>query len=639
MKRVVLLISIIAFATMGLTFSQNIPRLNVQSIDETKPAKKARQLIKQYYASHQSDTVVSFNIINTLRLLSPLISDSLTKSMIYRCAANFYEQKNLIENAMLHYEKSLNALKDLQSRNADIERSKTLVDKGIVFQKFGENETALSLFLEAEKTFLSYNYVDPLIDVYAKMGDIYLRNGDVERNAAIIGKSTAIIKHIDDPEKLVNYYINMANVYGYSERLDSAFLFFEKANRILDKSQNHYQLGTLYYNIGFFLNQQGKLDLAEENYRKSLSEYQKTGIGYDICDATLRIGGCLYYQKKYAEAKEIVLKALEMANKQKSLLLIRNCFDILSCIEYDLKNYQQAYEYLDEYVSAQTKLTSENVQNRMNFLTVKYETEKKELVISELKDRTNLQRILLIITGILVLILIVLILMSRRYMKQKADLTKQQLIQLEQEKKLSTIQAVLDGEVAERSRIAHDLHDGLGSLLSVVKLNLQDVKSNASLKEETSMLHLDQTIRTLDDSINELSRIAHNMMPESLMQHGLKTALTDFCNVTPSVIFYFFGNDYRIDHKLEILIYRSILELINNALKHADASQINVQLIQEANRISFTVQDNGKGFDVSKQSKGMGLHNIKKRVSAYNGHVNFVSSQGKGTEVIIEFHL
>ncbi|MFA6360623.1 MAG: hypothetical protein WCX14_07925, partial [Dysgonamonadaceae bacterium] len=182
MKRVVLLISIIAFATMGLTFSQNIPRLNVQSIDETKPAKKARQLIKQYYASHQSDTVVSFNIINTLRLLSPLISDSLTKSMIYRCAANFYEQKNLIENAMLHYEKSLNALKDLQSRNADIERSKTLVDKGIVFQKFGENETALSLFLEAEKTFLSYNYVDPLIDVYAKMGDIYLRNGDVERN-------------------------------------------------------------------------------------------------------------------------------------------------------------------------------------------------------------------------------------------------------------------------------------------------------------------------------------------------------------------------------------------------------------------------------------------------------------------------
>ncbi|MFA5555356.1 MAG: hypothetical protein WDA68_12525, partial [Phycisphaerae bacterium] len=86
MKQVILLISIIAFATMELAFSQNIPRLNVQSIDETKPAKKARQLIKQYYASHQSDTVVSFNIINTLRLLSPLISDSLTKSMIYRCA-------------------------------------------------------------------------------------------------------------------------------------------------------------------------------------------------------------------------------------------------------------------------------------------------------------------------------------------------------------------------------------------------------------------------------------------------------------------------------------------------------------------------------------------------------------------------
>ena len=639
MKRVVLLISIIVFANIRLAFSQNMPWVKVHLVDETIPIKKAKKLIEQYYDSHQSDTVVSFNIIDTLRYLSPMISDSLTKSMIYRCTANFYEQKNLIENAMLHYEKSLNALEGLQSRNAEIERSKTLVDKGIVFQKFGENETALSFFLEAEKTFLSYNYVDPLIDVYAKMGDIYLRNGDIERNAAIIGKSTAIIKYINDPDILANYYINMANVYGYSERLDSAFLFFEKANKILKKSQNHYQLGTLYYNIGFFLNQQDKLDLAEENYRKSLSEYQKTGIGYDICDATLRIGGCLYYQKKYAEAKEMVLKALEMANNQNSLLLIRNCFDILSCIEYDQKNYQQAYEYLDEYVAAQTKLTSENVQNRMNFLSVKYETEKKELVIAELKDRTNLQRIVLIITGILVLILIVLIFMSRRYMKQKADLAKQQLIQLEQEKKLSTIQAVLDGEVAERSRIAHDLHDGLGSLLSVVKLNLQDVKSKALLKDESDNLYFNQAIGMLNDSIVELRRIAHNMMPESLVQHGLKTALTDFCNASPSVMFYFFGSDHRINSKLEILIYRSVLELINNALKHAEASQINVQLIQESNRISFTVQDNGRGFDVSTPSKGMGLQNIKKRVAAYNGHINIVSSKGKGTEVIIEFHL
>ncbi|MPM32127.1 hypothetical protein SDC9_78686 [bioreactor metagenome] len=104
-------------------------------------------------------------------------------------------------------------------------------------------------------------------------------------------------------------------------------------------------------------------------------------------------------------------------------------------------------------------------------------------------------------------------------------------------------------------------------------------------------------------------------------------------------MFYFFGNDHRIDNKLEILIYRSILELINNALKHADASQINVQLIHEYNRISFTVQDNGRGFDVCAHSRGMGLQNIKKRVAVYNGRVSIVSSQGKGTEVNIEFHL
>ena len=620
-----------------MAFCQRVTNTNVESNDATTINDKARGLIEQYYSTHKTDTTIAFKVITEVQLLKPLISDSLTKSMIYRCQGNFFEQKNQIENALTHYEKALIALNSLHSKETDIERAKALVDKGAVFQNFGEVETALSLYLEAERLYLVYDYFDPLIEVYAKMGDIYLRNGDIERNASIINKSTSIIKHINDPEKLVNYYINMGNVYGYSERLDSAFLFFEKAENILKKSQNHYQLGTLYYNLGFFFNQQGKQILAEANYRKSLAEYLQTGIVYDICDATLRVGGCLYYQKKYAEAEIVLLDALEMANKQKSLMLIRNCYDVLSCLEYDQENYQKAYEYLDEYVSTQTKLTSENVQNQMNFLSIKYETEKKELVISELEEKTDMQRLLLIITSVLLLFLIGLILLLRRYIKQKAIINKQRLLQLEQEKKLVSTQAVLDGEFAERSRIARDLHDGLGSMLSVVKLNLESVKSNAFMKEETQ--HFNQAIEMLKDSIVELSRIAHNMMPESLIRFGMKVSLTDFCNSTPSVQFYFFGNDERVDSKLEILIYRSVHELVHNALKHAEATQINVQLLQESDRISLTVQDNGKGFDITTQNKGMGIRNIKKRVAAYNGLMNIASNQGEGTEVHIEFYL
>ena len=630
--------SIPIFFMMFLAFGQSPVSIESNLKETANVTEKARALTELFYSTHKTDTSIAFGAIQSLQFLVPQISDSLTKSMVYRCQGDYFEQKSQIENAINHYEKSLNALDGLHSREADVERAKTLANKGIIFQKFGEVETALSLYLEAEQLLVANNYFDPLIDLYSKMGDIYLRNDNIERNGAIIAKSTSIIKHIDDPEILANYYINMANVYGYSERLDSAFLFLGMAKDILEKSQNHYQLGTLYYNMGFFLNQQDQLSLAEENYRKSLAEYQKTGIGYDICDATLRIGGCLYYQEKYKEAETILLEALEMAKKQKSLLLIRNCYDVLSCLEYDRKNYQQAYEYIDEYVEAQTKLTSENVQNQMNFLSVKYETEKKELAIFELQGKTKLQRILLIISGILLLFLIGLILLLRRYMQQKANISKQRLLQLEQEKKLMATQAVLDGETAERSRLARDLHDGLGSMLSVVKLNLQGVKSYAVLEEE-DISHFNRAIEMLNDSIGELSRVARNMMPESLMRYGLKASLTDFCNTIPSVRLHFFGNDNRIDSRLEILIYRSVHELVNNALKHAEASQINVQVVQEPDRISMTVHDNGKGYELSAQSKGMGITNIKNRVATYNGVMNIYSAPGKGTEANIEIPL
>src|SRR3546814_7280522 len=98
------------------------------------------------------------------------------------------------------------------------------------------------------------------------------------------------------------------------------------------------------------------------------------------------------------------------------------------------------------------------------------------------------------------------------------------------------------------------------------------------------------------------------MMPESLLRYGLKVSLSDFCNAISSVEFHYFGSEQRLDSKLEILIYRSAHELVNNALKHGSAMQINVQLIQEEDRLSLTVQDNGQGFDPEADRKSTRLN-------------------------------
>ena len=220
--------------------------------------------------------------------------------------------------------------------------------------------------------------------------------------------------------------------------------------------------------------------------------------------------------------------------------------------------------------------------------------------------------------------------------KAKKQLAEQKIIRLEQEKQLSAAQAVLDGETAERTRLARDLHDGLGGMLSAVKLNLFDMKQGAIIEAE-DVSRFNKVMEMLDNSMQELRRITHNMMPEALSRYGLKVALNEFCNSFREVHFHFFGDDRRLDNKLEVTIYRVVYELVNNALRHAGARNINVQLINEIDLVALNVQDDGKGFDPDKETDGTGLDNIRTRIASLNGTINIYSQPGEGTEIDVEF--
>jgi len=241
--------------------------------------------------------------------------------------------------------------------------------------------------------------------------------------------------------------------------------------------------------------------------------------------------------------------------------------------------------------------------------------------------------ILLLLLGF-ILIWRSLFLQKRKLADQKKELAEHHVKQLQQEKQLIAVQAVLDGEAAERSRLARDLHDGLGGMLSVIKLNLRNMKIPAM--EETDINRFDNALEVLDQTIGELRRVAHHMMPESLIHNGLKVSLEDFCRAIPGASFHYIGNYLRLDNRLEVLIYRCAYELVNNAVRHANATNIDIQLMIDNGLISLTVRDNGKGFDTDNITPGAGLENIRTRVSAYNGKMNIYSSPDNGTEVNIE---
>jgi len=216
--------------------------------------------------------------------------------------------------------------------------------------------------------------------------------------------------------------------------------------------------------------------------------------------------------------------------------------------------------------------------------------------------------------------------------RQKQLLAEQRVLQLEQEKQLVATQAVLDGETRERTRLARDLHDGLGSILTGAKMSLLEMRKGATL-EYTDVERFDKTVELLDRSVHEMRRVAHHLMPDSLARFGLKQAMNDFCTHLPSVTFAWYGDDAHLNPNMEIMLYRTLHELVNNALKHAKANQIMVQIIREHDRIAFTVQDDGCGFDPSSTTGDMGLQNIRTRVASLNGILNIDSKAGEGTEV------
>ena len=217
------------------------------------------------------------------------------------------------------------------------------------------------------------------------------------------------------------------------------------------------------------------------------------------------------------------------------------------------------------------------------------------------------------------LLLIIFVLVYRNY-QQKQKLQKQRIIELENEKQLAATEAVLKGEEQERTRLAKDLHDGLGGMLSGIKYSFNNMKGNMVMTPENSKA-FERSMDMLDSSIKEMRRVAHNMMPEALVKFGLEGE--------------------QIDQTISITVYRIVQELINNTMKHAAAKTAIVQVTKSNGRLTVTVEDDGIGFDpgILTQAKGIGWTNIESRINFLKGKLDIDTKEGKGTSVLIELDI
>jgi signal transduction histidine kinase len=274
-------------------------------------------------------------------------------------------------------------------------------------------------------------------------------------------------------------------------------------------------------------------------------------------------------------------------------------------------------------------------------MEMKYQNEKKQAQIYALEwEKAQKQKrgniILFTGIGIIALILFTFLYFRQRAVKDKI-IAQQRIRQLEEEKKLLAAKSLVEGQEEERKRIARELHDGLGVLLSTTRMQFSSIGDTSPESRPV----IEKAAKLLEQASSDVRKISHNMMPGLLTKLGLYEAVADLFEKLSETEGISVHADIpeeadRLAENKEIMVYRIIQELVNNTLKHAHARNLKIRIQPLADRLEIYYSDDGKGFNLAEmlESKSIGLTSIQSRTNFLNGQVQFHSKPGEGAEYI-----
>lgn len=499
---------------------------------------------------------------------------------------------------------------------------------------------------------------------------------------------------IDDNLSVI--YGSIANVYNMQDKVHLAIHYYQKALPIFEKYGWLESTAILYYNIGELYNSMGNSDEARSNYLMAVDAAQKSGDSLlvamshkglvviyndagDMAKVEEAANVCYEYYRNHIEeekgdyivtilafarlqmnhykdlyrAEGYISEALSLLDDETSWETRSNVYtaccelamarkhwkkaeeyalmsledenetydDIgiyvyLAQIYAELGNNEGVKEYSEKIFRGMAQFANSNYQSGLSQMAVLYETEKKQAAIEQLTSEKRWYMIGSVLIGcIMLLVALLFFLLWRNVRKNRQN---------------AIVVAKLSGEVAERVRIARDLHDRMGGLLTSIKRNLEYAE-NPGETNESILTAKAQT----DEAMREMRNVAHHLLPESLKRYGLRVALGDYCRTMKNVSFSFVGDEKLIPNQYDEAMYCIVYELVNNAVKNAEANHIRVQLFADAETIIVNVSDDGNG-GIAVSTEGSGMRNIKERVDAIGGTFDVCSEPGKGSEVNIE---
>jgi len=506
----------------------------------------------------------------------------------------------------------------------------------------GKYDVAAKNFYESIAILEKANEKKKLAPVYNELAKLYRKTRDLDRALQNYNKADAIYRQLNDTAGISMILNESGVVFEYREDYTEAINRYTSSMKLAEAAGDSLSVSYSLSNIAGVYVIQKKYDQAEKNLLRALHIRQILKDSFAIALTYSDLGVAMNGKGDYNKAIEYLSLSNQMAEHLKYPELQSNNYSELSAVAQKQGDFQKAFQYFMKRSALRDSLYALEKTRQIEELNTKYETAQREQQIQNQQNKIRLQNFLFI--GIAGLVLLAGLLIYSQYERYRLRKETQLQAEIMRQQEIA-VKAVMEAEENERERIAKDLHDGVGQMMSAAKMNLSAFESEIQFSNAEHKESFEKIISLVDESCKEVRTVSHIMMPNALLKSSLGAAIREFVdklnNKTLKVHVYTEGLDERLDSNVETVLYRVIQECVNNTIKHAGATTLDISLIKDKDGISGTIEDNGKGFDTTDKEKfeGIGLKNITTRIEYLKGTVDFDSAPGRGTVVALHVPL
>ncbi len=511
----------------------------------------------------------------------------------------------------------------------------------------GDYEKCIVQYQEALDIFESSNDQKYIGRTCNELSVYYRKQKQYDKSLEQLDRSFEVCNQCGDMECVETSLNNRGVVYEMKGEFDLAATYYHKAKDIAIENNNEIGLSYIYNNLAELYRITEHYDSTKFYIDKSTEIRIQLNDQQGIAINWTNLGEMYFEMKDYDEASRCLIIASDMAKDIGFIDLLRHCYDLLYQVYKEQGDNELALYYQDQSVVLKDSLLNIEKINSLSEMEVKYETEKTEKELAEESKKrveselalANRNNWIIGILGLALALFFLILFLYQRKLKISQTEKDQEILK----EKERGIEAVFEATEEERQRIAKDLHDGVGQQMSGIKMAWENISSSIKERNPEVKSSIDEVSKILDEAADEVRSISHQMMPKTLEELGLIPALNEMLDKSLKFTkikynFEHFNINSRIEKRIEISLYRISQELLNNIIKHSEATNVSVQLFKNKNQLILIVEDNGKGFEMA-SNDGHGLLNIKSRLNTIHGEVNYDASTQKGTIATVRINL